>query len=161
MFAQNCPSPLPMNNNQIGTILKAQLQAPVIQQTNNNNANFQQQPHTNQIYQPNIQPAPASFNITDNTSVPWTNNISVPVPSTSRANIFNNEMISSLFNQPMSGWPPMNIVATNVNISNNEPRTNISSLMDLDTQQMLNNLSGDLNNLSFSDIAMERSDNIK
>ncbi|CRK94168.1 CLUMA_CG007684, isoform C [Clunio marinus] len=145
MFSQVSPSPSPYNNNNhnMGQILQNQLQAPRV--TTNN---FQhQETHGNQIYTPNIQHTtfPSGSN-----SI-WTNNINGNDPTISRA-FFNNTIpsnapTSSIFNQPLTPLLPNNLSA------NNEPMGS-SILIDLDNQ-ILNNLSGDLQCLSFSDFAMD------
>lgn len=68
-------------------------------------------------------------------------------------------MTSPIFNQPLTPLVQATPVQ-NFNNNNNEPKSNFSSLLDLDSHQllsdnMLNNLSGELKNLSFGDYAME------
>lgn len=138
------------HQNPIESILQNQLQAP-----RNNGNIFQHQPPTNQIYTPNIPPI-NSYAV-DNNSL-WPNNINgtCAPPSTSR-NAYNNvPMTSSIFNQPLTPLAPVQ----NYNNNNIEPKSTFSSLLDLDSQtllseQMLNNLSGELKNLSFGDYTME------
>lgn len=154
-------------NNNLESILQNQLQAPrangIISNGNNGNI-FQQQSQTNQIFTPNIPPANNNNNnYTLDSNAIWTNNLN-GIPSTSRAafNINNNNnlsMTSPIFNQaltPLTQATPVQIFNNN----NNEPKSNFSSLLDLDSQQllsenMLNNLSGELQNLSFGDYNME------
>lgn len=140
------------------SILQNQLQAP----RNPTSNIFQQQSHTNQIFTPNIPPSYAIENQTN--SIIWggTNNLNgTSVATTSRAAFNSISMTSPIFNQPLTplaATPVQNFTTTNNN--NNEGRSNFSSLLDLDSQQllseqMLNNLSGELKNLSFGDYAME------
>jgi hypothetical protein len=172
----------PIHTNNLESILHNQLQAPRINGigngggNNNNNNNIgsnifqQQQPHTNQIFTPNITPASNVYTLDSN--VIWTNNLNGNcVQSTSRAptTAFNGgggnnlSMTSPIFNQALQ--PQLTQVTpaqaynnnnNNNNIVNNaEQRSNYSSLLDLDSQQLLNNLSGELQNLSFGDIPMD------
>lgn len=140
MFAQASTSPSTYNN--LGTILQNQLQAPRATPMANN---FQQQTIANQIYTPNIQTTTAQQFANGNSI--WTNNLNGNEPSSSRP-FFTNNM--PIFNQPLT---PLPNITQNFNISN-EPMLNSSILIDLDNQ-ILNNLSGDLQSLSFSDFAMD------
>lgn len=71
-------------------------------------------------------------------------------------------MTSSIFNQPMNPAQNFNITSNNIiNMNNNndfEHKSNYSSLLDLDSQQLLSeqvlNLSGEMQNLSFGDCIM-------
>jgi hypothetical protein len=144
--AQTTPSPQPTPTTPIifnNTILHHQLQAPRATLMAQND--FQQQSQVNQIYTPNI-----TMNIPfSNGSTVWANaTLNGNEPSTSRFN--NVQPASAIFNQPLTPLMP-NPTQTQTNY---EPMTNSSILIDLDNQ-ILNNLSGDLNNLSFSDFGME------
>lgn len=143
MFHQVSNSPLPYSN--AGNILQNQLQAPRV--TTND---FQQQPQDNQINTPNIQPT-AQF--TNGNNPIWTNNLNGNEPTTSR--IFYNmnaPTTSAIFNQSQT---PLPNITQNFNVSNEPMKLNSSNLLDLDSQYIYNNLSGDLNNLTFSDILMD------
>lgn len=139
------------NNNNVESILQNQLQAP----RNPTNNIFQQQTQTNQMFTPNIPP---TYTVDNTNNSIWTNNLNNGGPSTSRG-VFNNISITSpIFNQPLT--PLTATPVLNFNNNNNEAKSNFSSLLDLDSQQllseqMLNNLSGELKNLSFGDYAME------
>ena len=144
LCVQVSQSPTPYNN--VGNILQNQLQAPRV--TTNN---FQQQPQSNQIYTPNIIQATAQFTNGNNTI--WTNNLNGNEPSTSRV-FYNNMSVptaSSIFNQPQT---PLPNITQNFNVSN-EPLKFSSNLLDLDSQDIFNNLSGELQGLSFSDVQMD------
>lgn len=73
-------------------------------------------------------------------------------------------MTSSIFNQPMNPTQNFNVTSNNIiNMNNNnnnfEHKSNFSSLLDLDSQQLLSeqvlNLSGEMQNLSFGDCIMD------
>jgi hypothetical protein len=102
--------------------------------------NFTQQPQGSQIFTPNIQVAPSFVN-----SSIWNANGNEAVART-----YTTLQTSNIFNQPMPGQQQQNITP-NVN-ANPEPMLNSSSFIDLDA---LNNLSGDLQQLSFSDFQMD------
>lgn len=142
MFVQVSPSPSPMYNN--ANILQNQLQATSVTAQNN----FQQQPHVNQIYTPNAQTTTNPF--ANGSNAIWTNNLNGNDPSTSRA-FYGNMAVSTsaIFSQPLAPS-----ITQNFNVSNEPMRTNSSILIDLDSQ-LLNNLSGELKCLSFSDFAMD------
>lgn len=144
MFVQVSQSPTPYNN--VGNILQNQLQAPRV--TTND---FQQQSHANQIYTPNIQTT-AQFSNGNNPI--WTNNLNGNEPSTSRV-FFSNmtgPTASAIFNQPQA---PLPNITQNFNATNEPMKLNSSNLLDLDSQFILNNLSGELQSLSFSDFNMD------
>lgn len=137
-------SPTPYSN--VGTILQNQLQAPRV--TTND---FQQQPHANQIYTPHVQPIAQYSN--GNNAI-WTNNLNGNDPSSSRV-FYNNltgPMASAIFSQPQAQLP--NITQT-FNVNNEPMKLSSSNLLDLDSNYILNNLSGELQCLSFSDFAMD------
>jgi hypothetical protein len=145
-MGQTSPSPYHNGNagNQIDSILQNQLQAP-------RNV-FQPQVTQQTQYTPNIPPV-TSYTVSNSTM--WTsNNLNgTCAPSTSR--VYNTNM-STIFTQQ-----PINPVQ-NFNIPNNncEPnKSNFSSLLDLDSQQLLSeqilNISGEMQNLSFGDCVME------
>lgn len=142
MFVQVSQSPTPYNN--AGNILQNQLQAPRV--TTND---FQQQPQANQIYTPNILTT-AQF-VNGNNPI-WTNNHGND-PSTSR--VFYNNMTgptaSAIFNQPQT---PLPNITQNFNVSNEPMKFSSSNLLDMDSHYILDNLSGELQSLSFSDFAM-------
>lgn len=145
MFVQGSPSPSPYqqtNNN--GHILQNTLQATRI------TPNFQQQPQVNPSFTPNI-----ATTFGNGTSAIWSNPNGNDA-SASRAYNFNNNMqttASAIFSQAMAPPPTNQNITQTFNITS-EPMTNSSILIDLDNQ-LLNNLSGDLQSLSFSDFAMD------
>lgn len=149
MFVQVSPSPSPYNN--IGNILQNQLQTPRATPVTMNN--FQQQPHTNQNYTPNIQPTTAAPFTNGNNSI-WPNNLSGTDPSASRAFVNNSLSVtpSAIFNQPLT---PLPNIAPNFNITTEQPMATSSNFLDLDNQFLIDNLSGDLQSLNFSDFAMD------
>ncbi|CAO1337481.1 unnamed protein product [Diamesa serratosioi] len=142
-----------------------QQQSPQQDQNQHLNINFQgsiQSP----IFQPNqipiqnnqnnpFAPEPNQWNIPNNN-----NNLNVNAYNTNPNNrtllSYNNIPHSSIFNTQSQPQNPINNLdgpstsGTNNN-NNNESRTTLSNLLDMDTQNILNNLSGDLNSLSFSD----------
>lgn len=137
-----------------GNILQNSLLTPRIATMTNN---FQHQTQTNQIYTPNIQTTTASPFANGNNSM-W-NNLNGNDPSANRAfgNNNNNDnnmpvTTSSIFNQPLTPTP---IITQNFNTFNEPPMANSSVLIDLDHQYLIENLSGDLQCLSFSDFAMD------
>jgi hypothetical protein len=143
-------------NNPVDSILKNQLQTP---QANGNI--FQHPAHTNQMYTPNI-PAASNYQIDNamwatpaNGRINNNNNFN-NVPMTSQ--LFNNQNLTPL--TPVQNFSNTSNINNNNNNNNNEYKSNFSSLLDLDSQQllaeqMLNNLSGELKNLSFGDYSME------
>lgn len=145
------PSPYHVNNtattngNHLESILQNQLQAP------RSNLNVFQSQVTQQQYTPNIPPV-TSYTATNSTLWASNNLNGTCAPSTSR--VYNTNM-STIFTQQ-----PINPVQ-NFNIPNNgEPnKSNFSSLLDLDSQQLLSeqilNISGEMQNLSFGDCVME------
>jgi hypothetical protein len=147
------------NQNQMNSILENHLQAP-------RNA-FQQsspQPINQNMYTPNINnQIPVTSYAVENSSTIWTaNNLNgTCVPTTTRATpVFSNNlpaMTSAIFSQPLNPAQTFNPINNNNN-NNYEPRSNFSSLVDLDSQQLLFeqviNLSGEMKNLSF-DCPME------
>ncbi|KAG5676159.1 hypothetical protein PVAND_006008 [Polypedilum vanderplanki] len=164
------PSTSPYNQqptNNLESILQNQLQATRQTNSNNNGSNlFQQQSHTNQMFTPNIPPQ----NFTVDNSAIWSNNLNGNcVPSTSRVAFNNNNnnnnlsMTSPIFNQaltPLAQQSATPVQIFNNNNNNEQKSNNFSSFLDLDSQQLLsdnilNNLSGELKNLSFGDIAMD------
>ena len=140
------------NNNNLESILQNQLQQP---RTPGSNI-FQPNQHTNQMFTPNIPPVYA-IDTNGNNSI-WTNNLNgFNGPTTSRAAFNSISMQSPLFSQPLTPLTatPVTNFNNNNNNNNNELKSNFSSLLDLDSQQLLNNLSGELKNLSFGDFPME------
>jgi hypothetical protein len=136
VFAPISPSPSPYT-------LQNQLQATPVPMNN-----FQQS-SANLIYPPNIQTPTATF--TNGNNIIW--NLNGNEPSTSRAFANNIASVtpSSIFNQPLTPLT-QNFIASN----GNEPMIiNSSILIDLDNQLLIDNLSGDLNSLNFSDFAMD------
>lgn len=155
MAQATSPSPYHPNNltvngtaNQIDSILQNHLQAP----RSNMNA-FQPQATQQSHYTPNIPPV-TSYSVA---STIWTpNNLSVNgtcVPSTSR--VYTNNMSTIFTQQPLN--PVQNFNVPTINCEPN--KSNFSSLLDLDSQQLLSeqvlNLSGEMQNLSFGDCVME------
>jgi hypothetical protein len=150
MFVQGSPSQSPYPQNNIGNILHNTLQGSRIMPMPNN---FLPQPQINQVFTQNNLATPSFSN---GTSAIWSNNLNGNDASSSRAYNFNNNMqttASAIFNQPLAPAPINQNVTQNFNITS-EPMTNSSILIDLDNQ-LLNNLSGDLQSLSFSDFAMD------
>lgn len=154
MFVHVSPSPSPMYNNN-ANILQNQLQATTTRATMQNN--FQQQPQSNQIYTPNILTTPNVQTSTNpfasGSNAIWTNHLNGNEASSNRAFYNNNNMPSStsaIFNQ----LPLAPNITQNFNVCNEPMRTTSSILIDLDSQ-LLNNLSGELQSLSFSDFAMD------
>lgn len=140
------------NNNNLESILQNQLQQP---RTTGNNI-FQQTQHTNQMFTPNILPVYAIETNGNNNSI-WNNMNGFNGPTTSRGAFNSISMQSPLFSQPLTPLTatPVSNFNNNNNNNNNEMKSNFSSLLDLDSQQLLNNLSGELKNLSFGDFPME------
>lgn len=139
------------------------------QQNQHLNINFQgsiQSPifQSNQISNQNLQnnsfaPESNQWNIPNNNNSN-NNNLNVNAYNTNPNNrtllSYNNIPHSSIFNTQSQAQNTINNLdgpstsGTNNN-NNNESRTTLSNLLDMDTQNILNNLSGDLNSLSFSD----------
>lgn len=157
-------------NNQIESILQNHLQAP------RSNV-FQPSTHQNNVFTPNIinnnnnnnnNPSVVSYTI-ENSTIWTSNNLNgMCAPSISRPTsqlpMYNHNnlpaMTSSIFNQPMNPAQSFNVTGNNfTNMNNNEHKSNYSSLLDLDSQQLLSeqvlNLSGEMQNLSFGDCIME------
>lgn len=152
-------------SNQIESILQNHLQAP-------RNNGFQPTTHQNNVFTPNIINNPSVVSYTIENSTIWSsNNLNgMCAPSTSRTTsqmpMYNHNnlpaMTSSIFNQPMNPAQNFNITSNNIiNMNNNndfEHKSNYSSLLDLDSQQLLSeqvlNLSGEMQNLSFGDCIM-------
>lgn len=149
MFTHISPSPSPyQQQNNVGNILQNQLQGSRVTPMP---SNFLQQPQANQIFTPNILTTPA---FASGSSAIWTNNLNGSEATASRAyNFSNNMQTSAIFSQPMAPTPINQNITQNFNIPS-EPMTNSSILIDLDNQ-LLNNLSGDLQSLSFSDFGMD------
>lgn len=107
--------------------------------------NFPLQPQYNQSYTPNIQVTSNTPQYNNGNVVSWTNNLNGIDASTSRA--FNNNNMtgqpSSIFNEQL---PPLQSMNPIFSVSN-EPRVNSSFFMDMDSNQLINNLSGDLSSL--------------
>lgn len=136
-------------NNQIESILQNQLQAP------RSNVNvFQPQVTQQSQYTPNIPPV-TPYTVSNSTM--WTsNNLNgTCAPSTSR--VYNTNMSTIFTQQPINPVQNFNIPNNNNNCEPN--KSNFSSLLDLDSQQLLSeqilNISGEMQNLSFGDCVME------
>jgi hypothetical protein len=148
-------SPAPHYNNidNAGNILQDQLtrQNNQLQTPRFTQNNFHQQ-QGNQIYTPNIQAPTVSF--ANGSAAIWSSNMNNGnVPSANRD--FLNSNTSPIF-QPDSRNNPSTVITPNVlqNVNAPEdPRLSSIIFMDLDSQ-LLNNLSGELKNLSFSDMPM-------
>ncbi|CAO1337306.1 unnamed protein product [Diamesa tonsa] len=173
------PAPTsPYGNIGMGNILQNQLQAPrpnqhhqQQEQNQHLNINFQgslQSPifQQNQIPNHNIQnnafaPESNQWNIPNNNINSNNNNLNLNVnayntnPNNRTLLSYNNIPHSSIFNTQSQAQNPINNLdgpsTSGTNNNNNESRTTLSNLLDMDTQNILNNLSGDLNSLSFSD----------
>lgn len=154
-------------NNQMESILQNHLQAP------RSNV-YQPSTQQNNVFTPNIINNPSVVSYTIENSTIWTsNNLNgMCAPSSSRATsqmpTYNHNnlsaMTSSIFNQPMNPTQNFNVTSNNIiNMNNNnnnfEHKSNFSSLLDLDSQQLLSeqvlNLSGEMQNLSFGDCIMD------
>lgn len=114
------------------------LQAPNVMSNN-----FPHQPQYNQSFTPNIQVTTAQFN--NGNGVSWTNNLNVNDTASRTFNINNtNNMTaqsSSLFNEQLT--PLQNVTP----IFSNDMRVSSSFFMDMDSNQLINNLSGELSSL--------------
>lgn len=144
MFVQVSPSPSPyQQQNNVGNILQNQLQGP---------SNSFHQP----MFTPNISNAPI-LQVPNASNAIWTNAMGSEASSSKtyafNNNFSNNNNMQTTASLIFSAPPPtnQNITSTsNYNITTNEPSLNSSILIDLDNQ-LFNNLSGDLQSLSFMD----------
>lgn len=160
------------NNNDINneniqiesSILQNHLQASI-----RNLNNYQSSPQQN-TFTPNIITPTVTYTLDNNTI--WNGNNNLIGTSSRVTSLYNNvantnnpstSMTSTIFNQPLNPVQAFtnNNILNNSNINNNnyEHKSNFSSLLDLDSQQLLSeqvlNLSGEMQNLSFGDCVME------
>lgn len=134
--SQATPSPQPLSPPMFMPGSHSPLPANFLQAPNVMSNNFPQQPQYNQNFTPNIQTPAPQFN--NGNVVSWTNNLNVNNPSTSRAFTHNNNANgqSTIFNNDQ--LPPL---------QNTTPIFSSSNFMDLDSNMLINNLSGDLSSL--------------
>lgn len=151
---QQPPPPQHQEQNQhLNINFQGSIQSPIFQPNHNIQNAFA--PESNQWNIPNN-----NNNINSNNNNSNNNNLNVNAYNTNTNNrtllSYNNIPHSSIFNTQSQAQNPINNLdgpstsGTNHN-NNNESRTTLSNLLDMDTQNILNNLSGDLNSLSFSD----------
>ena len=157
---QHLLQPLPPQqqeqNQHLNINFQGSLQSPIFQPNQISNHNIQNNAFAPESNQWNIPNNNNNNNMNSNNN----NNLNINAYSTNPNNrtllSYNNIPHSSIFNTQSQAQNPINNLdgpstsGTNNN-NNNESRTTLSNLLDMDTQNILNNLSGDLNSLSFSD----------